>query len=140
MIKILSTIKKMANSHKGFLFICFWTVKWLSTAPCPAGEVCIGEGGGECTVTDLYILTGNILLSAQGKFEWVIFQCYLSWMYDRFCTLDKEQSNNNGNPGKKKVTYFNILLSLPETIFHRMWQNFTLILSIWLLAALFPLK
>lgn len=29
-------------------------------APCPAGEVCMG-GGGRLVVTDLYILTGNIL-------------------------------------------------------------------------------
>lgn len=28
-------------------------------APCPAGEVCMGVGG--LIVTDLYILTGNIL-------------------------------------------------------------------------------
>lgn len=31
------------------------------------------------------------------------FQCYLSWMYDRFCTLDKEKSNNNGSPEKKSL-------------------------------------
>lgn len=41
-------------------------------------------------------------ISAQGTFEWVISQCYLSWTYDRFCTLDKEKSNNNDSSGKKK--------------------------------------
>lgn len=57
----------------------------------------------ECIVTGLYIQTGNILpLSAQGIFEWEISQCYLSWTYDRFCTLDKEKSNNNESSGKKK--------------------------------------
>lgn len=32
-------------------------------APCPAGEVCmgVGVGVGRLVVTDLYILTGNIL-------------------------------------------------------------------------------
>lgn len=76
-------------------------------------------------------------ISAQGKSEWVSFQCYLSWMYDRICTLDKEKSNNNGSPagGGGSLTYLNILLSLLETIFHRMWQNFIEILSIRVLAA-----
>lgn len=46
-------------------------------------------------------------------------------MYDRFCTLDKEKANNNDSSGKK-VTYFNILLSLPETLFHRMLTKFHL--------------
>lgn len=97
-------------------------VKWLYPQS-PSGEVCIGQ---ECVVTDLYIRTGNLLpLSAQGTFEWVIFQCYLSWMYDRFCTLDKEKANNNDSSGKK-VTYFKILLSLPETLFHRMLTKFHL--------------
>lgn len=37
--------------------------------------------------------------------------------------------------GGESLTYLNILLSLLETIFHRMWQNFIEILSIRVLAA-----
>lgn len=98
-----------------------WSSDYIPRAP--AGEVCIGQ---ECGHWPLHSRTGNLLpLSAQGTFEWVVFQCYLSWMYDRFCTLDKEKTNNNDSSGKK-VTYFKILLSLPETLFHRMLTKFHL--------------
>lgn len=74
----------------------------------------------ECIVTDLYIQTGNMLpLSAQGTFERVISQCYLSWTYDRFCTLDKEKSNSNDSSGKKKKSLILISFSVYQKPFSR---------------------
>lgn len=103
-------------------------------APCPAGEVCMGGGETRCH-WPLHSNWQYFTLSAQGKFEWVIFQCYLSWMYDRFCTLDKEKSNNNGNPEKKSLIL--ISFSVYQKPFSIKCEKISL-KSIRILAALFP--
>lgn len=58
-------------------------------------------------------------------------------MYDRFCTLDKEKSNNNGNPEKKSLIL--ISFSVYQKPFSIKCEKISL-KSICILAALFPLK
>lgn len=125
----------MANSHKSFLFICFWMVKWFSMPHVQQGRSVWGGGGETRCHWPLHSNWQYFTLSAQGKFEWVIFQCYLSWMYDRFCTLDKEKSNNNGNPEKKSLIL--ISFSVYQKPFSIKCEKISL-KSIRILAALFP--